>query len=102
NLAISSQPMTIVPGPSPDLQVVSVSVPAQAWTGREFDVAWVITNAGVTVATGPWLDQVYLSATNQLHTNQDQFLGEFPFLGHLDPGQSVQLIQTVNINRAGI
>jgi hypothetical protein len=92
----------ITNAPLPDLQVISVAMPAQAWTGRAFDVAWVVTNAGSTVATGSWVDRVYLSATNQLNTNQDQLLGEFPFLGHLNPGQVVQLIQTVTVNRTGI
>lgn len=86
----------------PDLQVLSVSVPQQAWTGRSFDVSWVLTNAGTGTATGPWIDQFYLSSTNQLRTNQDQVIGTFPFEGQLPPGQAVQLIQRVLINRAGI
>ena len=89
--------LTVTNAALPNLQVVSVSMPPEAWTGRAFDVSWVLTNAGLKVATGPWVDNVYLSATNQLNTNQDQLLGEFAFLGTLNPGQSVQLIQSVTI-----
>lgn len=87
---------------APDLQVVSVSMPQQAWTGRGFDVTWVVTNAGQSVAVGPWVDRLYLTATNQLNTNRDQLLGDFPFLGRLAPGESVQLVQTVTIYQTGI
>ena len=94
--------LVIAGGPTPDLRVISVAMPAQAWTGRAFDVAWVVTNAGFSVATGPWVDRVYLSATNQLNTNQDKLLGEFTFPGVLNPGQSVQLIHTVTVGSQGV
>ena len=89
--------LTVTNLPLPDLQVVSVAIPPEAWTGRPFDVSWVLTNAGLRAANGPWVDNVYLSVTNQLNTNQDQLLGEFAFVGTLNPGQSVQRIQTVTI-----
>ena len=87
---------------APDLQVVSVSVPQEAWTGRSFDVSWVLTNAGAGLATGLWDDRVYLSATNVLRTNLDQVLGDFEFEGQLAPGQTVDLTQPVTINSTGV
>lgn len=45
--------LTVTNAALPDLQVVSVSMPPEAWTGRPFDVGWVVTNAGLSVATGP-------------------------------------------------
>jgi hypothetical protein len=94
--------LTVTNGPLPDLRVLSVSIPQQAWTGRGFEVAWILTNSGPGTATGPWADALYLSSTNQLRTNQDQLLGYFPFEGQLGPGQSVNLAQTVTINSAGV
>src|SRR5208282_463929 len=88
--------------PAPDLQVRSVSAPAQVYTGSGFNVSWTDTNAGQGVAYGPWVDAVYLSHTNGLNTNTDQLLGLFPFVDRLGPGQAVQLIQPVTINRAGL
>lgn len=85
--------------PAPDLQVVSVSMPADTWTGSAFDVTWVLTNAGPTVASGPWLDRVYLSSDNQLQLGVDRLLGEFQFNGTLEAGRSVARVQSVSINR---
>jgi hypothetical protein len=87
---------------APDLQVLSVSAPAQVYTGSGFNVSWVDTNAGAGVAYGPWVDAVYLSHTNGLNTNIDQLLGTFPFLDRLGADQAVQLIHSVTINRAGV
>ena len=64
-------------------------------------MSFVLTNSGAGTASGPWVDAVYLSATNQFRTNQDQLLGNFYFEGQLGPGQSVHLIETVTISRAG-
>ena len=101
HVTLISGTLTVTNGPAPDLRVISVSMPPEAWTGRKFDVAWVLTNAGSITATGPWVDRIYLSATNHLRTNVDQLLGEFPFFGHLDPGHTVQRIQTVAVNPSG-
>jgi hypothetical protein len=87
---------------APDLQVIAISMPTQAWTGAAFDVGWTLTNAGGNVAVGPWVDRVYLSAGTQLNTNRDQLLGEFVFPENLDAGQSVNRVEPVTINRAGI
>jgi hypothetical protein len=86
----------------PDLQVISVSMPSQAWTGSQFDATWVVTNSGTGVAVGSWYDRVYLSVTNRLQTNVDQVLGNFLFEGQVQPGQTVQLTQPVTVNRVGI
>jgi hypothetical protein len=94
--------LTVTNGPLPDLRVLSVSIPQQAWTGRGFEVSWVLANSGPGTATGPWVDALFLSSTNQLRTNQDQLLGYFPFQGQLGPGQSVNLAQTVTISGAGV
>ena len=88
--------------PAPDLQVIAISMPTQAWTGAAFDVGWTLTNAGGNVAVGPWVDRVYLSAGTQLDTNRDQLLGEFVFPENLSAGQSVDRVEPVTINRAGI
>jgi hypothetical protein len=100
--AIASQPAALSVL-APSLQVTSVTVPLEAWTGGAFVVSWTDTNAGTTTATGPWMDKVYLSPTNgQFQLNASQLLGSFPFTGNLTAGQSVKRVQTVTINRAGI
>ena len=65
-VSLTNGTLTITTGPLPDLQVLSVSGPQQAWTGQAFDATFILTNGGAGAAVGPWVDQVYLSATNQL------------------------------------
>ena len=88
--------------PAPDLQVASVAIPLEAWSGSGFDVSWVITNTGLSAATGPWVDRIYLSADKQLQTGTDQLLGEFSYDGNLEASASVLRVQTVTIDRTGL
>jgi hypothetical protein len=86
--------------PVPDLQVVSINIPVEAWTGSAFDVTWTVTNAGAAPASGTWVDRVYLSADDQF--GSDILLGEFTYSGGLESGQSISRTQAVTINRSGI
>ena len=88
--------------PAPDLQVVAVEAPAEAWSDASFDVSWMVTNTGLATATGPWVDRVYLSADELLQTNVDRLLGEFAFTGSLASGQGRERVQTVTLARAGL
>lgn len=84
--------------PAPDLRVVSVDVPPEAWTGGAFDVGWVLTNSGPAAATGPWVDTLYLSGDNRV--GNDTLLGTFEYVESLKPGESLARVQSVIINRS--
>jgi len=65
---------------APDLRVTSLSVPVELSVGESYTLAYSVTNTGDAVATGPWVDRVYLSSDDQL--GGDTELRAYPF----DPG----------------
>jgi uncharacterized repeat protein (TIGR01451 family) len=83
-----------------DLQVTALQVPQEIWNDTQFDIAWQITNAGSLPAAG-WRDRVYFSRDNRVD-GSDQLIGEYPFAGTLEPGQSVSRTQVVSIPRSWI
>ncbi|HOY30774.1 MAG TPA: CARDB domain-containing protein [Bacteroidales bacterium] len=49
--------------PPPDLEVTSFSIPAQAFTGIPFNIAWTVRNQGQGNITGcTWSDKIYVSS----------------------------------------
>lgn len=74
----------------PDLQVASLSAPAQGLTGQSFEVLWTVANEGEAVASGPWLDRLYLSMDDHFDPSSDVLLAtrEFPAGNSLDLGAS--------------
>jgi uncharacterized repeat protein (TIGR01451 family) len=91
----------MVTAPRADLQISSLSSPAQSLTDISFNVSWVDTNNGQARATGPWTDKVYLSTDNQL--GNDTLLAQLAFSGSLDPGQSTPArVQSISIPRSAI
>lgn len=97
----NSVQVTLAIAKLPDLVVSNVVVPPEAWTGSSFNVAWVDSNQSQAGATGPWVDDLYLSPDNRTN-DAVQFLGHFPFAGNLGPGQSINRIRTVTLNLTGI
>ncbi len=91
---------TFLTTPAPDLQVTSVIVPIEAWTGSAFDVTWSVVNNGPGPAEGTWADKVYLSTDAQV--GNDILLGEFSYGAGLATGQTVTRTQTVTIGRQGV
>jgi WD40 repeat protein/subtilase family serine protease len=83
-----------------DLQVTALQVPQEIWNDTQFDIAWQITNAGSLPAAG-WRDRVYFSRDDRVD-GSDQLIGEYPFAGTLEPGQSVSRTQVVSIPRSWI
>jgi WD40 repeat protein/subtilase family serine protease len=83
-----------------DLQVTALQVPQEIWNDTQFDIAWQITSAGSLPAAG-WLDRVYFSRDDRVD-GSDRLIGEYPFAGTLEPGQSVSRTQVVSIPRSWI
>ncbi|MEJ7862508.1 MAG: CARDB domain-containing protein [Pyrinomonadaceae bacterium] len=93
--------VVVSPTPNtPDLQVTTSNAPAEVETDNVFDVSWTDKNSGQAQAVGPWVDKVYFSIDNQL--GNDTLLGDFPFTGSLDPNQTSERIQSINIPRSVI
>ncbi len=61
NERYSSPTTTITLSPVPDLQVVDMTVPETANSGRNMLVSWTVQNTGGRTAQGTWLDRAYLS-----------------------------------------
>jgi subtilase family serine protease len=83
-----------------DLQVTALQVPQEIWNDTQFDIAWQITNAGSLPAAG-WRDRVYFSRDDRVD-GSDRLIGEYPFAGTLESGQSVSRTQVVSIPRSWI
>ncbi|MGA8137346.1 MAG: CARDB domain-containing protein, partial [Pseudomonas gingeri] len=64
NATAAAQPILLQTPPPADLQVSTVSVPAQANVGEPISISYTITNASANTAYGQWTDAVYLSHDN--------------------------------------
>ena len=69
------------PTPRPDLDISSIIVPVSAQPGVPFQIVWAVTNRGDAVASGPWTEEIYLSA--------DSFPGNDTFLMRITNGASL-------------
>ena len=95
NSGRTATPVAIALTPPPDLQVASITLPAEALTAGTLDVTWTVANAGTGLAGGSWKDRVYLSADDQV--GNDTLLGEFVQAGGLGPGASRSRTETVTL-----
>ncbi|MBD2200392.1 MULTISPECIES: CARDB domain-containing protein [Calothrix] len=71
-----------------DLVTTNVSVPTQAGSASNIEVAWQVTNQGDATITGNWVDKIYLSTDNNFSINNDILLGELSHSGSLNPSES--------------
>ncbi len=75
NNIVRSGPVSIVPPPSPDLSVVSLSAPSSASAGNTTTIGWTVRNEGPgSTQTSGWLDLVFLSADQNLDVGSDVLL----------------------------
>jgi RHS repeat-associated protein len=72
---------------SPDLAVIQVSVPAQAFSSQTFPVTYTVMNKGPGAANRSWHDAVYLSPDPFLDTSSALYLGSAYQSGNLVSGQ---------------
>ncbi|QYO65309.1 CARDB domain-containing protein [Leptolyngbya sp. 7M] len=78
----------------PDLQVQSVTPPAEVDSDTSFPIEWTTTNAGLR-ASGPMWERVFFSTDAQV--GNDVQLGEFIYNSPIQPGASITRIQNVTI-----
>ena len=100
NESTASQILYAFDPPRPDLQVTTSNAPPTVETDMVFNLSWTDENAGEVRADGTWTDKVYLSSDDQL--GGDTLLANFPFTGSLDPHQTTERIQSINIPRSAI
>ena len=79
--------------PPPDLQVTSITPPAQVLSKGSLVVTWTVSNSGTGRAAEVWTDRIYLSA--DAIAGGDQLLGTFVYSGGLDPGASYSRTETL-------
>ena len=81
--------LTILPQPTPDLQVVSVTHPLNAFSGDNITVSWQVSNqGGAATAVTDWVDAVYLSAEPTFTYTSATLLGTAQHSGGLAIGES--------------
>ena len=89
--------ITILPPPSPDLVVSSVSHGGTALSGMQTNLTWTVENRGQAAATHSWVDVVYLSSDTLLDTENDMRLGRFVHEGTLAINESYSLTKEFTI-----
>lgn len=72
---------------APDLQVTSITAPAEINTTEAFSLSWTDKNFGNAPAAPGWNDQVYFSIDNQV--GSDTLLGSLNFTGTLAPDGTI-------------
>jgi hypothetical protein len=82
--------LTILPPPSPDLQISAINHSDEALSGQLTNVTWTVINLGEADAEGIWTDVVYLSRDTMLDTEDDYRVGRFVHNGVLPIGESYQ------------
>jgi hypothetical protein len=60
---------------SPDLEIISATLPTEVQNGDTVSIEWVVQNNGGATAARPWTDRVYLSTDNV--RGNDVFVGSF-------------------------
>jgi len=81
----------------PDLVLVSVDAPSQAYSGQAFDLSWTVRNDGDPTPRN-WYDQVYLSLDQVFDAGTDISLGH-AFHDSLASGASYTKRQSFRIPR---
>ena len=93
----NGDPVIVTYPPNPDLEVTSISVPAEGLTGQPIVVEYTIQNTSNSGnATGAWSDAIYLSTDQNLGPG-DIFLGQATHSGGLLIGASYTASQEVTL-----
>lgn len=89
NVLRSPQPISIVHGPSPNLEIIDIVTPTAAVSGEQVEFEWTVTNTGDGPTTVPsWIDQVYLSMDDVVTRHVDILAAEVLNPCYLGPGES--------------
>mgnify|MGYP001608611834 FL=1 len=70
----------------PDLLITELSVPAEGPTDGLFDVTYRLVNQGLSVASGSWVQKIYLSRDGA-YSGEDKLLGQYAFTGEMGVGK---------------
>lgn len=89
--------LNILPPPSPDLVVSSVTHGGNAISGNTTNITWTVENVGEAAAMGSWVDAVYLSTDTVLDMNNDYLLGRYSHTDGLALHGSYQRTEAVTI-----
>src|SRR5439155_24563103 len=54
-------PIAVTLTPSPELVVTAIAAPSVGQSGQMVTLDWTVSNTGLGLAQGAWLDQVYLA-----------------------------------------
>ena len=80
----------------PQLGAINLSIPVEAWTGQSIDVSWTAENSFGNVATGNWVDCIYLSDDAVVDAGDTQ-LGCAPRLSWLQSGLKSTYDNTLSV-----
>ena len=83
-------------GPTPELAVSKVMVPATASSGQTLTLSWTVTNNGSNTGNVPITDSVYLSY-DQVFESSDLYLASANFMGGLAGGASYTQTATLTL-----
>ncbi|MBS0640889.1 MAG: hypothetical protein JSS43_13510, partial [Proteobacteria bacterium] len=89
----TSAAFTVALTPAPDLKVTTVTLPSTAQEGSAIDVTWTVTNQGLGVANGSWVDRVFLHKVGD--PGPGTAIGSFTFDGPLEAGKSYTRRETI-------
>lgn len=89
--------LNILPPPSGDLVVSSVTHGGNAISGNDANVTWTVENVGEAAIMGSWIDVVYLSADTLLNSSDDYLMGRFSHSDGLPLNSSYQRTESVHI-----
>jgi hypothetical protein len=93
-----SEPIMIETGPTPDLVLENIEIPASASSGTDVTIGWRVRNAGTsTTDATSWADGIFLSTDSDLDLVQDQRLVEVVRAEALAPGAFYDVSHTVSL-----
>ena len=96
---VAALPIQITHAPTPDLQVVEVVAPVEAWSGQNLHMEWMVSNfgaAGAASAMGGWFDSVYLSRDPYVDRGTDIYLGPVLYESSLAAGATYPMRQSID------
>lgn len=97
NTAVSTSTFRVEPPPRPDLEVVTLTPPANLPPGSTVSLTWTVRNNGPGPVDAMWTERVYGSLDAILGNGNDQLVGSFNYTTSLSPGESVQRTESITV-----
>ena len=97
NKTVSSIATDIALSQTADLQVASITTPAQAFSGRTLGLSWTTQNAGGGTAFASWADSVYLSLDQIFDRGTDIPIGYIDRTSNLAGGLNYTANSTLTV-----